>query len=79
MNNFRYVYDVDEYLKFNNKVAPAADRFLNITQWLRSNVGLDNFYLGWLEGWQFGYWALALNDESDWIAFKLAFAKLESL
>lgn len=74
---FKYSIDVGEILKHPNQAAVHSTRFLEIQDWLVSNVG--DFRIGWWEGGQYGYWLLAVNKEEDIVAFKLKFKNLDPI
>lgn len=73
---FKHEYNVNAFIKHETQSAVTSTRYFELTDWLDSTVGKGNYLLGFWDGGQYGYWALAVNDPEDFIAFKLAFAPL---
>jgi hypothetical protein len=76
IEKFKFDVDITDYLKFSNDVSVKSERYFEIQDWLSENVGFDNFRMGFRDLGQDGYWSLALNNEEDWILFKIKFSKL---
>lgn len=74
--SFNHIYNVDMYMKHDNKIAVSSARYLEVFYWLKEHIGEHyvDFHLAWATDRK--HWVLALHNECDWIAFKLKFTVL---